>query len=98
MKEYNLLLVRCERWDGGTNIWEMTGLGWIVFCLVVIATISGLILGICVALEKASCNDVAEVTGLDTTYRNIAGCFVEVSDGVWVSTNTYFVGRVQQIE
>ena len=98
MKEYNLLLVRCKWWDSGEVAWETTWLGWTVLCLAIVAATFGLGFSIAVAFEKASCNDVAEVTGLDVTYRNIAGCFVEVSDGAWVSANAYFVGKVQRLE
>ena len=97
-KEYNLLLVRYKRWDRGGTGWEMTTLGWTVFILTVVAVFFGLVFGIVMAFEKAACNDVAEVTRLDVTYRNVGGCFVEASEGVWVGADAYFVSKVQQIE
>lgn len=98
MKKYNLLLVRCTWHSDYSTIWDVTALGWVVFCLAVFAACLALIFGVCTAWEKASCGDVAEVTGLDTTYRNIAGCFVEASEGVWISDDAYLVGKIQQIE
>ena len=98
MKEYNLLFIRVAWWDNGTIAWEMTTLGWWVVCLAIIVAIFSIAFGIVTAFEKGACNDVAEVTGLDVTYRNIAGCFIEVSDGAWVSADAYFVGKVQRLE
>ena len=98
MKKYNLLLVRCTRYDDGTTIWDITTLGLVICCLVVVAALFGLVFGIVMVFEKAACGDVAEVTGLDVTYRNIGGCFIEVSDGMWVSDDAYFVGKVQRLE
>ena len=98
MKEYNLLLVRYKRYDSDFTSWEMTGLAWLIIVLAIIVAIFSIAFGIVMAFEKGACNDVAEVTGLDVTYRNIAGCFVEVSDGAWVSADAYFVGKVQRLE
>lgn len=56
----------------------------ILIAALVLILVFGLYFGIYVVTETAKCNQVREMTGMETVWKVWAGCFVEHDEGAWI--------------